>query len=115
MSWFKFVLSSGLLLFVLLGIMYPISKFNDLPQIVVAWGTVMLASVTFLLIRNGREQENRDRKERSLNEVTIWLRDLENHIFPSSDIKLGKEILGDITIKSKSGLSAETWYLSFLT
>ena len=41
MSWFKFVLSSGLLLFVLLGIIYPISKFNDLPQVVVAWGTVI--------------------------------------------------------------------------
>ena len=87
MSWFKFILSSGLLLVVLLAIMYPVSKFNDLPQIVVAWGTVMLASVTFLLIRNGREQETRDRRERLLNEVVMWLKDLEKHIFPPSDIK----------------------------
>ena len=103
MSWFKFVLSSGLLLFVLIVIMYPISKFNDIPQVVVAWGTVMLASVTFLLIRNGREQENRDRKERSLNEVTVWLKELENHIFRSSDRKLSKEILEDVTICHFSG------------
>ena len=108
MSWFRFVVSSGLLLLVLIGIMYPISKFDNLPEVVVGWGTVMLASATFMLVRHGKDQENRDRKDRLLNEIIQWLRGIEEHIFPSAG-RISKEILEDITTKAKSGISIDTW------
>ena len=77
------VLGSIPLLLIILGVMYPISGFNDLPSILVAWGTLMLAIATFTLIRHSREQEEqrredelakerRDKDERLLNEIIEW-------------------------------------------
>lgn len=72
------------LLLVILGVMYPISGFNDLPSTLVAWGTLMLAIATFTLIQRSREQEEqrrkddisrerRQREENLLNEISEWL------------------------------------------
>ena len=109
MSLSKYIGFSALSLSLLLGIMYPISGFQDLPQVLVAWGTLMLATATFLLIRNTKEQEKRNRQEQSLNEIAAWLKDFEYHIFTSYKIEYKNEILEDKTIETKSGIPLETW------
>lgn len=71
------------ILLVILGIMYPISRFDDLSSSLVAWGTLMLAIATFTLVQHSREQEKqrrrselakeeRDKNEKLLNEIVDW-------------------------------------------
>lgn len=91
-SWKRFLISAGVLLVVILGITAGLDSTqftSNFANALVAWGTLMLAFATFLLIRHSKEQENqrrkdeqarekRDRQERWLNEITVWLRELEN-------------------------------------
>lgn len=91
-SWRGFLISAGVLLVVILGITASLDSTqfpSNFANALVAWGTLMLAFATFLLIRHSKEQENqrrkderakeeRDRQERWLNEITVWLRELEN-------------------------------------
>jgi len=76
------------LLLLILGVMYPISGFDALSSSLVAWGTLMLAAATFALIQHSKQQEgqyredniakeNRDRKERLLNEINGWAMDVK--------------------------------------
>lgn len=79
MSWVKLVIRFGVPLFVLIGIMYPISRFNDLPAVFVAWGTLMLAYATFMLVRHSRESEDRGRKENERIRIKERDREFKRH------------------------------------
>lgn len=79
------ILGSIPLLLIILGITFWASgsSFSEFPSALVAWGTLMLAIATFMLIRHSKEQEEqrretellkekRGRKERILNEIIEW-------------------------------------------
>ena len=82
-------------------------------EILVAFAAVFAAIIAALSIWQSRqirqdsiEREDRDRKERLINEVTEWLRELENHIFREHGaIRSGFE---DMMQRSPK-ISRETW------
>ncbi len=64
-----------------------LSHYTGYANALVAWGTLMLAYATFMLIQNSNEQEkrrreeelakeSRDKKERLLNEIIEWATDV---------------------------------------
>lgn len=64
----------------------------NLADVLVAWGTLLLAVATFSLIVNSNKQEkqrrkdeanknNRDRKERYLNEIIQWANDVNSRLY----------------------------------
>lgn len=69
--------------------------------------TLILALGTFKIIMRDRERENRDRKERYLNEILEWLKKLEDVIFPTSDPNMYKGILGDRDLTNKLGFDLD--------
>jgi len=44
-----------------------------------------------------------------LNEIITWLKELEDHIFPSTDRIMSRESQEEIECKEKFGLPLETW------
>lgn len=69
--------------------------------------TLVLAFGTFSIIMHDRERENRDRKERYLNEILRWLRGIEDSIFPLPDIDIYKESLQDKELATKLGVTID--------
>lgn len=67
MSFKKLIYGSIPLLIVILGITYLTSGFNAFPNALVAWGTLMLAIATFMLIRHSEKQEQRRREYEQQN------------------------------------------------
>ena len=59
-----------------------------------------------LIRRQNEQRENRDRKDRLLDEIINWLKGLESRIFPLG--KTSKEILEEIDFATKKGISTET-------
>jgi len=88
---------------------------TDFREIIVAFAAVAAVIIAAFSINESRrmrqdsiERENRDRKERLVNEVTEWLRDLESHIFPK--LVAGTSELEDMLQRSPE-ISRETWFL----
>jgi TM2 domain-containing membrane protein YozV len=82
-KWKTIVERAGPTLLVIMIIAYFAGGWDAIPQALVAWGTILLAYMTYLLARTSKDQndrliaenverENRDRKERLLNEIIEW-------------------------------------------
>lgn len=67
MSFKNVIYGSIPLLIVILGIAYLTSGFSAFPSALVAWGTLMLAFATFMLIRHSEKQEQRRREYEQQN------------------------------------------------
>lgn len=67
MSFKNVIYGSIPLLIVILGIAYLTSGFSAFPSALVAWGTLMLAVATFMLIRHSEKQEQRRREYEQQN------------------------------------------------
>jgi len=85
----------------------------ELREILTAYAALVAVIIAAFSIDESRrirqdsiERESRDRKERLVNEVTEWLRELEDHIFR----KLGtiKSVTEDVLQRSPK-ISQETW------
>lgn len=94
-----FIGASIVSLLIILGVMYPISGFRDLSSSLVAWGTLMLAIATFVLVQSIIKQERNRRKDelskeqRSrdialLNEIIEWGIDIVKIGTPAQSIIL---------------------------
>ena len=122
----KFIIwGSVLALLIILGITFWASgsNFSSFPSGLVAWGTLMLAAATFMLIRHSKELEEsrreaelsvekRDREERLLNEIIEWAMNVfKNSTFNDMatmerDIKEAKD-LAVITVEEWKAVSKE--------
>jgi hypothetical protein len=99
-----FIASAGISIFI---------NSAELREILVAFAAVFAAIIAALSIYQSRqirqdsiERESRDRRERLANEVTEWLRGLENRIFPQHGaIRPGLE---DMKQRNPE-ISRETW------
>lgn len=100
-----FFLGAGVSLFV---------KSTELREILTAAAAVFAVLIAAISINESRrlrqdsiERESRDRKDRLFDEVTKWLRELENRIF----LKRGtiKSVTEDI-LKRSPEISQETWH-----
>ncbi len=87
MKWGNIVSKSFPLLLAILLIAYFTSGWGAIPEALVAYGTILLAYATYRLgriskeqndrlIAENKEKENRDRKERLLNEIIEWAVDV---------------------------------------
>jgi len=101
-----FIASAGISLFI---------NSVEVREILVAFAAVVAAIIAAISIYQSRQmrqdsidRESRDRKERLVNEVTEWLRDLESHIFPKH--VAGTSELEDMLQRSPE-ISRETWFL----
>lgn len=95
---FKNVIYAAIpLLIVILGSAYLTSGFNAFPSALVAWGTLMLAAATFMLIRHSEKQEQRRREDeqqkrdedkelnfrrRTLDEIINWVTEVRRAYVP---------------------------------
>ncbi len=72
-----------------------------------AIGTFFLAFITYWNIHSRNAQEQRDRKERYLNEILEWLMGIEDVIFPISDTNMYKEVLNKEDLASRLGFNID--------
>ena len=82
---------------------------NLIAAILIGGGTLALAFMTWKSIRQTRSIQRAEKKERLLNEIIMWLKELENRIFPSHGRIMSREMQEEIEYKEKLGLSLETW------
>jgi len=104
-----FIASAGISLFI---------NSVEVREILVAFAAVFAAIIAAISIYQSRqmrhdsiERESRDRKERLLNEITEWLKELEDRLYPKlAPITSGTE---DTLrrIRSSSKIPPETWLL----
>lgn len=72
---------------------------TDLPQYALGFSilaTLAMAFAALLNIKQSADQENRDRRERYLNEILGWLREIEDSIFPLIDLDIYKNLYKEI-------------------
>jgi len=109
-KYWKLAIALTVSLIVILGISYSISGFKEFTNALVAWGTLMLAFATFMLIRHSSEQEKKRRKEALLTEINDWVtvayRLLSGYLptQAGSDRRDSIKILSEVTAKT-SGMT----------
>ena len=102
--------------FLLLAVFVVIDKYEGFAVKISAFATLIMAFAAFISIEESRhirqdtvERENRERRERLIDEVAKWLRELEGSIFAKySEIASGAE---DIirNMRSNPKIPGETW------
>ena len=106
-----FLMGAGVVLFVML-----FAKSAELREILTALAALVAVIIAAFSINESRrirqdsiERESRDRTERLVNEVTKWLKELEDRIFP----KLGTIISGisgiEDRLRKSPKIPLETW------
>lgn len=70
-----------------------------------AIGTFFLAFITYWSIHSRNAQEQRDRKERYLNEILGWLREIDDRLFAVPELDIYKQIQEDKSLATKIGVT----------
>jgi hypothetical protein len=70
--------------------------------------TLFLAWATFSVVNSDRQREERDRKERLLNEIIEWAKGLEERIFPPGETKILTNIRELSAVRSNIPIKEET-------
>jgi hypothetical protein len=63
MSWSKLITAAAPALVVILAVAYVFAGKESVPEALVAWGTIVLAYTTFLLVQENKQQSNQNRKD----------------------------------------------------
>lgn len=110
MSWKGLIWTAGPALVVILVISYVFAGYSSFPSALVAWGTILLAYVTFSLVRHSIDQEERRRGEEILKERrdrdTVWLNDIID--WAVEVVKIGMPpIAANVVLVGKLGEEAD--------
>jgi len=90
----------------------------DFRESIVAFAAVVAAIIAALSIDQSRrmrkdsiDRESRDRKERLINEIAEWLRELGSRIYPEHG---ASQSLAIEALKASSDISAQTWFREYI-
>jgi hypothetical protein len=106
--------------FLLLAVFVVIDRYEGFAVKISAFATLILAFAAFAAIyvsidegrrtrQRSMERESRDRKERLIDEVAKWLKDLEGHISPASRTLISKISQMEDRLKGSREVSFEQW------
>lgn len=100
----------------LFGVFVVIDKYEGFAVKISAFATLAVAIAAFASIEENRrirkdniERESRDRRERLVDEVAKWLRELEGHIFPASGTLMTKISRIEDRLKGSRAIGFEQW------